>query len=260
MAAIDESLALGDSLIHRTDPRVRLVCAVLITVAAALVRSLPPALTALAAGGALTLLAGLPLLAVLRRLAVVNAFIVFLWLFLPFSAPLSAQNDTLLRLGPLTATREGVGLALLITVKSNAIVLALLALMATIPVQDLGPAMQRLKVPGKLCHILLFTYRYIFVIHQEYRTMRRAMAARGFAPRTDRHTYRAFAWLVGMLLVRSWDRAERVHSAMRCRGFRGRFYSLARFSATRRDILFLAGCAALTAAILWLEITRGGPA
>lgn len=254
MAGIDQPLTLGDSFIHTTDPRVRLACAVLVTVAAALVRSLPPALLALAAGAVLVVLARLPVRAVLGRLAVVNAFIVFLWAFLPFSG----QGQPLLHLGPLTATREGVDLALLVTIKSNAIVLTLLALMATIAVQDLGPAMQRLRVPGKLCHILLFTYRYIFVILREYRTMRQAMAARGFSPGTNRHTYRAYAWLVGMLLVRSWDRAERVHHAMRCRGFRGRFHSLARFAASWRDILFLAGCAALTAAILWLEITRRG--
>ena len=84
-----------------------------------------------------------------------------------------------------------------------------MALLGTIPVQDLGPALQQLNIPDKLCHILLFTYRYIFVIHQEYTTMRQAMRARGFKPRTDTHTYRSYAWLVGMLLVRSWDRAER---------------------------------------------------
>jgi cobalt/nickel transport system permease protein len=238
------------------DPRVRLVAAALITVVTALLRSPVPAASALAAGAALVLLAKLPLRAVVKRLAVVNAFILFLWLFLPFSAP----GHPLFHLGPLAATREGVDLALLITVKSNAIVLTLLALMSTIAVQDLGPAMQQLKVPGKLCHILLFTYRYIFVIHQEYQTMRRAMAARGFRPKTDRHTYRAFAWLVGMLLVKSWDRAERVHDAMRCRGFRGRFYSLARFATSPGDILFLAGCAALTAAILYLELAHRGAA
>ncbi|WP_285907818.1 cobalt ECF transporter T component CbiQ [Pseudodesulfovibrio pelocollis] len=258
MATIDQSLAHGDSIIHTMDPRVRLGCAVLLTVTTALLHWLPPALLALATGAGLTLLAGLRPQTVIRRLAVVNVFIVFLWIFLPFSVPLAAQGEPVLRLGPLAASRAGVDLALLITVKSNAIVLTLLALMATIPMQDLGPAMQRLKVPEKLCHILLFTYRYLFVIHQEYRTMRRAMAARGFTPGTNRHTYRAVAWLMGMLLVRSWDRAERVHSAMRCRGFRGRFHSMARFTVSARDVMLLAGCTAMAAAFIWLETTRRG--
>ncbi|MEF2229878.1 MAG: cobalt ECF transporter T component CbiQ, partial [Pseudodesulfovibrio sp.] len=209
-------------------------------------------LAALAAGALLVLLARLPLSRVLARMAVVNVFILFLWLFIPFSMP----GDPVLALGPITATREGVRLALLLTVKSNAILLALTALLATIAVQDLGPALQRLRVPEKLCHILLFTYRYVFVIHREYLTMRQAMQARGFKPRTDRHTYRSYAWLLGMLLVRSWDRAERVHAAMRCRGFRGRFYSLARFTASGRDKGFLALCLLCGGTIILLEITR----
>jgi len=252
LSAIAAPFTEGNSLVHKLDPRFRLLAAAALTLPAAVLHDLRAALAALAAGALLVLLARLSPGRVVRRMLAVNVFILFLWLFIPFS-----QDGTpLLALGPLTATREGVNLALLLTVKSNAILLALMALLGTIPVQDLGPAMQRLGVPDKLCHILLFTYRYIFVIHQEYLTMRQAMQARGFRPRTDRHTYRSYAWLLGMLLVRSWDRAERVHGAMRCRGFQGRFYTLTRFAAAPGDYAFLAGSLVVTAGIICLEIMR----
>ena len=249
MAAIAAPFAAGNSLIHRLDPRIRLLAALVLTIPTALLHVQNAALAGLAAGLLLVLLARLPLGKVLARLAVVNVFILFLWLFIPFSMP----GTQLLAWGPFTATREGVDLALLITIKSNAIVLALMSLLGTISVQDLGPAMQRLRIPKKLCHILLFTYRYVFVIHQEYVTMRQAMRARGFKPKTDRHTYRSYAWLIGMLLVKSWDRAERVHDAMRCRGFRNCFYSLTEFSTSTTDYAFMTGCLLLAAAILGLE-------
>ncbi|MDD3310876.1 cobalt ECF transporter T component CbiQ [Pseudodesulfovibrio sp.] len=252
MTAIAAPFAEGRSLLHRLDPRFRLLAAAALTLPAAVLHDLRAALAALAAGALLVLLARLSPVRVAGRVLAVNAFILFLWLFIPFSL----DGAPLLVLGPFTATREGVDLALLLTVKSNAILLTLMALLGTIPVQDLGPAMQRLGVPGKLCHILLFTYRYIFVIHQEYLTMRQAMQARGFRPRTDRHTYRSYAWLLGMLLVRSWDRAERVHGAMRCRGFQGRFYTLTSFAAAPGDYAFLAGSLIVTAAIICLEIMR----
>ncbi|MBG0789299.1 MAG: cobalt ECF transporter T component CbiQ [Desulfovibrionaceae bacterium] len=239
---------------HRTDPRVRLVCGLAVTVPAALLTDSQAAWLALAFSLLLVKMARLNLVRVLNRLAVVNVFIAFLWLFLPFSLP----GYPLWSIGPLNLTQEGVDLALLITVKSNAIVLSLMALLGTIPVQDLGPALQQLKMPDKLCHILLFTYRYIFVIHKEYVTMRQAMRARGFRPRTNRHTYRSYAWLVGMLLVRSWDRAERVGEAMRCRGFRGRFYSLARFDARTGDYAFLALCLLFSAFVVYLGFIRKG--
>jgi len=250
VAAIAAPFATGNSLIHRLDPRIRLIAALILTFPTAVLHDQSAALAGLASGILLVLLARLPLIKVLARLAVVNVFILFLWVFIPFSLP----GTELLAWGPLKATQEGVDLALLITIKSNAIVLSLMALLGTISVQDLGPAMQHLKVPGKLCHILLFTYRYVFVIHQEYVTMRQAMRARGFKPKTDKHTYRSYAWLIGMLLVKSWDRAERVYDAMRCRGFRNRFYSLTKFTTSTKDYAFMAGCLFIVAAILGLEV------
>lgn len=254
MASFGEPFASGDSLIHRIDPRIRLVCAGLVTVPAALLIHLEQAMAVLGIGLLLVLIARLPAALVAKRIAIVNSFILFLWLFLPFSTP----GTTEFSFGPFAATREGIDLATLITVKSNGIVLALMALIGSIRIQDLGPAMQQLRTPDKLCHILLFTYRYIFVIHQEYRTMRQAMAARGFCPKTDRHTYKTYAWLVGMILVKSWDRAERVHGAMRCRGFRGQFYSLTTFTTTGKDYLFLAACLGTTIAIQSMEIIKRG--
>ena len=53
------------------------------------------------------------------------------------------------------------------------------------------------------------------------------------------HTYRTYAYLVGMLLVKSHDRAERVRSAMLCRGFKGRFYELSEFSFQFSDLIIM---------------------
>lgn len=253
MAFGAEPFASGDSFIHRIDPRIRLLCAAAVTIPAALLHIAQPAWLALAFGLLLVKMARLNLVLVFKRLTVVNLFILFLWVFLPFSQP----GSPIWSLGPLHATTEGVDLALLITIKSNAIVLALMALLGTIPVQNLGPAMQQLRIPDKLCHILLFTYRYIFVIHQEYTTMRQAMQARGFKPKTNTHTYRSYAWVVGMLLVRSWDRAERVRDAMHCRGFRGRFYSLVKFTTKSDDYAFFAACLLFAAGIIYIGFIKG---
>ncbi len=97
----------------------------------------------------------------------------------------------------------------------------------------LGHALAHLHVPRKLAHLLLFTVRYLDVLEREYRRLRAAMKVRSFRPRMNRHTYRAYGYLVGMLLVRSFDRSERVLAAMKCRGFRGRFYLLDHFAFCR---------------------------
>ncbi|SOB57749.1 Nickel transport protein NikQ [Pseudodesulfovibrio profundus] len=245
MPTLGEPFAHGESLIHGIDPRIRLICATLLTVPTALLLRIDQSIAMLILGVVLIGTAQLSPARVLSRLAIVNTFIAFLWLFIPFSTPGSPIGT----IGPLTVTHEGLVLSTLVTLKSNAIILTLIALLGTIKVQDLGPAMQSLKVPDKLCHLLVFTYRYIFVIHQEYQTMRQAMSARGFCPTTNTHTYRTYAWLVGMLLVKSWDRAERVHGAMMCRGFKGKFYSLASFTTSVTDYCFLMGCMVMIIAV-----------
>jgi cobalt/nickel transport system permease protein len=82
------------------------------------------------------------------------------------------------------------------------------------------------------------------------------MKARGFQPTTNLHTYKTYAHLVGMLLVRSADRAERVRNAMLCRGFRGRLYSLSEFSLKTNDIVSLVIMLTCILALGLLEWTK----
>ena len=49
------------------------------------------------------------------------------------------------------------------------------------------------------------------------------------------HTYRTFAYIVGMILIKSFDRMQRVRNAMLCRGFKGNFYTIRNFSFKKID-------------------------
>ena len=240
--SIQEPFSDGASVVHRLDPRGRIVVAAIFAILIATTSTYATALAGLA-------LARLPLRQVAVRLLVVNSFIFFLWLVLPLTYP----GDPVWRLGPLTATRQGLVFTGLITLKSNAIILALIALIATVPVVTLGQALHQMRVPDKLTHLLLFTYRYIYVFEQEYRRLVQAMKIRGFRPRTNLHTYRSYAYLAAMLLVRSFDRAERVFQAMLCRGFNGTFYSLTTFSWQGRDSLFLTASLPVLVGLVFLE-------
>jgi cobalt/nickel transport system permease protein len=163
-------------------------------------------------------------------------------------------GEALFRIGPFGAAREGVELATQITLKSNAIVLAFMALVTTMPFSTVGHALHRLRVPDKIVHLLLMTYRYIFVLEQEYQRLIRAARIRGFQPGTNLHTYRTYAYLVGMLFVKAIDRAERVRWAMLCRGFKRKFYSLHEFKAGRGSVIFLIFISAAVLGIAALEL------
>jgi len=170
--------------------------------------------------------------------------------------PLGVRGTPLAALGPLEFSREGLMLAAAIALKGNAILLALVVLLGTLDIVTLGHALLHLYVPDKLIHLLLFTVRYIDVLEREYRRLADAMRLRGFRPRADRHTYRSYGYLVGMLLVRSLDRSERIVAAMKCRGFQGRFYLLDHFACSRLDVCFGSLGTVFMAVLVWMQWCR----
>ena len=232
---IEKSFSIGDSIIHRLDPRVRIVVACVFSIIVAISDRALAISPALFISIVMAFMARLLIRELLSRLLVVNILIFLFWIFIPFTF----AGEPIFSIGPLIASREGIIYTALLTVKSNSIIIALMALIGTMPVFKLGLAMRCLYVPSKITHLFLFTYRYIHAIHREYIRLKDAMDIRGFKPGNNLHTYRSYAYLVGMLLVKSHDRAERVRAAMLCRGFRGRFYDLSEFSMGIADFTLL---------------------
>ncbi len=249
---IQEKFADGDSVLHRLDPRVKILVALFLSIIVACGERLAPAVAGLLVTAGLVVFARMSMRAVLARLALVNGFMLLLWVVLPFSFP----GEPVFTLGPLAATREGVERALLISVKSNAIILACIALLSSMTLVTLGHALCHLRVPMKITQLLLLTVRYFRVIQHEYVRLRNAMKVRCFRPRTNWHTYRSYAYLVGMLLVMSYERANRIRAAMLCRGFKGTFWLLDHFAMAGRDYAFLSVMVPVLALLGLLQWTR----
>jgi len=245
----DEPFAAGPSLMHRIDPRYRITVAVAFSFVVALADRFIPLGAAVGIAGALAVLARLNLGQVGRRLSVVIGFLALMWVALP----LTMGGAVVIPVGPLVLSRRGILLSAVISLKTIGILVGFTALIATIPLSTLGHALGRMKVSKKIVYLLLMTYRYIHVLENEYRRMVRAIRMRGFRPRTGLHTYQTYAYLIGMLFVRSVARAERIAGAMRCRGFTGRFHSLVDFAPTPATFVFTAIMSAAIAWIAWLE-------
>lgn len=221
------------SMVRRLDPRVKIVAVTLFSIIMALCSRWSALIPGLFISLLFVLFSRLPLNKVFMRLLLVNGLILFLWLFIPFSY----KGETAFTFGPFTATKQGIEYAALLTLRSNIIVLAFICLVFTTSIFTLGRAMRKLWIPDKMVQLFFFTYRYLHVIHLEYQRMVNALKIRGFQPNTNIHTYRTYAYLVGMLLVRSYDRSESIRNAMLCRGFRGRFYDLGEFSLKTCDFV-----------------------
>lgn len=229
-----DAIAAGPSLIHRLDARVAILISLSFSIVVALSNRLPVLVAGLALAVVSALVARLSLARLARKLLPVNAFMLLLFAVLPFSVP----GTALFHVGPLPWSREGCLFAAAITLKSNAIVLVLAVFLGTMEMVRLGHALVHLHVPPKLAHLFLFTVRYMEVLQQEYRRLANAMKVRCFRPRFDVHTCRTLGSLVGMLLVKSLDRSERIVAAMKCRGFNGQFPILCHFRLTRTDVWF----------------------
>ena len=231
------------------DPRIRIIVAALFAVAVVAVDSLAVLAACLALSLGFMFAARLPPGRTVGRVAALDLFIVFSVLLLPFTV----SGNELARIGPLVASREGGLAAIAILLKATAIILALLSLVGTLDAVELGRALARLAVPSKLIALLFFTVRYIEVLHREQERLRLALKARAFTMRTDLHSWRTTGYLVGTLLVRSFERAERILAAMKCRGFTGAFPEPEAGVLDRRDVVFAICCAVLLSGLVGFD-------
>jgi cobalt/nickel transport system permease protein len=220
-----ESFASGNSLLHRRDARVKLIAAFVLSLILALNSDVTVAIAGCIICGILLILSKPNSRLFLKRMVLVNTFTLFLFITLP----LTYGSDP----------SSGFAIATIITLKTNAIFCCFLALIATSSAANLGYALETLGLPTKLTFLFLFSYRQLFIINQEYERLKRAARLRGFTPHNNLHTYRTYSYLFAMTLVKSWNRADRVHQAMLLRGFSGKLIPLRRQSPGKDDYLFL---------------------
>jgi cobalt/nickel transport system permease protein len=147
-------------------------------------------------------------------------------------------------------------LALLVLGKALTVLTLMLVLLASAPPEETLKAAHALHIPGMLVQVAVLTYRYLFVLADELARLRVALRVRGYRNRVNRHSYRTVGHVAGALLVRGYERAERVGQAMRCRGFTGRFHALAQFRTTAADVAAFALVVASAGGLLTWDVLR----
>ena len=123
--------------------------------------------------------------------------------------------------------------------------LLLILLTNTTRFADLLQGLRRLGCPRILALVLGFLYRYVFVLTEEVMRMRLARECRRVGPAPARAELRLIGSMLGTLLVRSFERAERMYQAILSRGYAGEFPVYAAPAFGWRDLAFLAGLSAV---------------
>jgi cobalt/nickel transport system permease protein len=181
--------------------------------------------------------ARLPFNTSLRRISAMGGFLGMFLLVMPLTAPIKSGDAVILfdHLHSLPFNLRGFKIAVVIALKACAIALLIEPLLATAPFSSTVQALARLGLPRTICQMLLLTHRYIYVFQHEAQRMSRGMQLRGFKKRGDLETLHILGDFLGMLLVRSFERTQRVHDAMLSRGYDGRLPETAPFRATWID-------------------------
>lgn len=177
--------------------------------------------------------ARLPVRFVLARLLIILPFVAFAFLI-----PFVSGGESVRVLG-LSLSREGLWGTANILSKATLGATASIVLAGTTEQARILDGLARLRVPRTFTTIAAFMLRYLELLADEVTRMRRAMVARGYAPRWISQAA-PMANAAGALFIRSYERGERVHGAMVARGFTGEMPTFGAEPARPADWAFAA--------------------
>ena len=211
-----ELLIPADTAVHRLAPQCKVAATALFVLAVAGTPrgSYWPYLWYLLILGVIAALAALPPLTLLRRLVVEVPFLLFVLALPVVGAP---PELTVLGVG---LSEPGLHAAATIALKATFGLLATGILAATTPLPEIITGLERLRVPRVFTAVAAFMVRYTEVVLGELARMRIARACRGGDPRWL-WQIREVAGGLGALVVRTFERGERVYLAMASRGYTG---------------------------------------
>lgn len=230
-----DDLARLDTPLHRVDARAKAI----VTLAfVAVVMSFPShdlsALTPLLLYPvALIGLGRIPPGAIARKLLVAAPFVLFVGIFNPL-----LDREPAARVGPVVISGGWLSFAS-IMFRFVLTVGAALAMIACTGMYRLGAGLERLAVPRVFVVQMLFLHRYLFVVSDEAFRILRGVHLRGGSARSL--SLRVYGSLVGQLLLRSMDRADRIYRAMVARGFDGQVRLMRQPTFRWTDAAFVAG-------------------
>lgn len=157
------------------------------------------------------------ILPTLKRLLLLNIFIVFV----SASAFFTGNKN----------------LAYLIFLRSNALLLFTLLMFYEKTLFDIAASMQTLKVPNKLTSIFFFVAKFIIIIKEEFDITKKVMKIRNFKSKSNVFSYIIYANVIGMIIVKCFERAEKLKNSMILRNFQGKIYSTKDEKFTKVDLV-----------------------
>ena len=224
------------SPIHRWDPRFRLISIFALIFSVVLLYNLQLVVIGMIFAIILTCISKIPLSFVLSRMKLVFIFVIPFFIIIPFT--IIGTGVEIASFGGITLSYRGieyVKFAAMIVLKALTAVMLIFPMIGTSRMDITIKALEGMHLPNKLVQMFAFTYRYIFVLDDEFTRMDRSLASRGFKRRGNLYTLTTISKAIAMLFVNSYERADRVFYAMRSKGYSGKIVTLHEFHSRWQD-------------------------
>lgn len=173
----------------------------------------------------------IPVLSIIRKILFISPFAIVIGIFNP------VFDRDIIYILPDFGISGGWISFLSIIIKFTLTVSTALALIACTGFNNICYALNRFGAPKIFALQLMFLYRYIFVLAEEAARMVRARNLRSFNGKGK--GVRTYGPLLGNLLLRTINRAERIHTAMICRGFDGNIRIVKKYKFGYRELVFV---------------------
>jgi cobalt/nickel transport system permease protein len=212
-------LANGDTAIHRLDARAKVLVTVVFIICVVSYNryELAALFPFLVFPAVMIARSELPPLFIVKKVALLCPFVLAVGMFNPVF-----DRESILQIGSVGISGGWISFASILS-RSILTVGAAFILVGVTGFTAVCQALERLGMPQVFAVQLLFLYRYIFVLTEESSRASRARELRSCGKRGL--GIRSFGSMVGHLLLRTWQRAERIHMAMLARGFTGEFHA-----------------------------------
>ena len=216
MNNLDE-IGRGDTIIHKINPLVKMIVTIiyLVVVLSFHKYSVSQLIPYVFYPVIIIVLGEIPPLMVLKRILYVMPFIIILGI----SNPIFDKTGWFMINGIIIS--KGWLSFFSLVIKCILTVTAGIIFIGTTKVEDIALALRKIYIPKIMVTQIILTYRYISVLGEEVDRIKKAYSLR--SPLKPKISIKDLGSILGQMLLRSFDRANRIYDAMLLRGFHGEY-------------------------------------
>lgn len=236
---ISDSYEDKNSIIHRLDPRTKIICLILFI----FVVTLTPPLRFLEFCAyavlliSLTLTSKLSLLKTAKKALSIIPFVLLVAIFLPFLKEGNVIYSFNVYSLKVSVTDAGLIALWNSFIKSLLSITSMIILTSTTSFPEIMHGLQKLRAPKIIVMLISFMYRYIFVLVNEVQALQISWHSRYFGKRYLRQIS-ITGTILGSLFIRTYEKSERIFLAMSSRGYEGEIKTIEQLRPGVPDAIF----------------------